>query len=159
MTLLLPSHTTGRAGPLQSRQFRAVRRDAQRWPPGRGPRRGGDRLVCAHRRAQGGHGWQEFGVIRQLCLYRRRRDPSSYVPEHALAPISESMFLPYIFTHDQVRRLLGMAAAHQGRFIWGTMLHTLILRPPHRAGSRFEARKIFIDADHAEHLTTRRPEV
>ena len=26
----------------------------------------------------------EFGVVRQLCLYRRRRDPSSYVPEHAL---------------------------------------------------------------------------
>lgn len=69
----------------------------------------------------------EFGVIRQLCLYRRRRDPSSYVPEHALAPIKESTFLPYIFTHDQVRQLLRLAAAHQGRFIWGPMLHALIL--------------------------------
>jgi integrase/recombinase XerD len=27
----------------------------------------------------------EFGVVRQLCLFRRRRDLSSYVPEHALA--------------------------------------------------------------------------
>lgn len=34
----------------------------------------------------------EFGVVRQLCLYRRRRDPSSYVPEHALAPVKESVF-------------------------------------------------------------------
>jgi integrase/recombinase XerD len=31
----------------------------------------------------------EFGPIRQLCLHRRRRDPSSYVPEHALAPVKE----------------------------------------------------------------------
>lgn len=69
----------------------------------------------------------EFGVVRQLCLYRRRRDPSSYVPEHALAPVKESMFLPYIFTHDEIRRLLAAAASHEGRFIWNSMLHTLIL--------------------------------
>lgn len=54
----------------------------------------------------------EFGVVRQLCLYRRRRDPSSYVPEHALAPVKESVFLPYIFSHDEVRRLLEAATAH-----------------------------------------------
>lgn len=69
----------------------------------------------------------EFGVVRQLCLYRRRRDPSSYVPEHALAPVKESVFLPYIFTHDEVRRLLAAATSHRGRFIWSAMLRTLIL--------------------------------
>lgn len=69
----------------------------------------------------------EFGVVRQLCLYRRRRDPSSYVPEHALAPVKESVFLPYIFTHDEVRRLLAAATSHKGRFIWSAMLRTLIL--------------------------------
>lgn len=69
----------------------------------------------------------EFGVVRQLCLYRRRRDPSSYVPEHALAPVKESIFLPYIFTHDEVRRLLAAATSHKGRFIWSAMLRTLIL--------------------------------
>ena len=69
----------------------------------------------------------EFGVVRQLCLYRRRRDPSSYVPEHALAPVKESVFVPYIFTHDEVRQLLAVAAAHRGRFIWGMMLRTLML--------------------------------
>lgn len=36
----------------------------------------------------------EFGVIRQLCLYRRRRDPTGFVPEHAVAPVKESVFLP-----------------------------------------------------------------
>lgn len=69
----------------------------------------------------------EFGVVRQLCLYRRRRDPSSCVPEHALAPVKESVFLPYIFRHDEVRRILAVATSHHGRFIWASMLRTLIL--------------------------------
>jgi integrase len=69
----------------------------------------------------------EFGVVRQLCLYRRRRDPSSYVPDHALAPVKESIFLPYIFSQDEVRRLLMAAASHEGRFIWASMLRALIL--------------------------------
>ena len=69
----------------------------------------------------------EFGVVRQLCLYRRRRDPSSYMPEHALAPVKKSVFLPYIFTHDEVHRLLAAATSHQGRYIWSAMLRTLIL--------------------------------
>ncbi|MCF7768994.1 tyrosine-type recombinase/integrase [Achromobacter pulmonis] len=69
----------------------------------------------------------EFGVVRQLCLYRRRSDPSSYVPEHALAPIKESNFLPYILTHDEVRQLLDAATSHNGRFIWGPMFRALML--------------------------------
>ena len=69
----------------------------------------------------------EFGVVRQLCLYRRRHDPMSYVPEHALAPIKESTFLPYIFSHDEVRRILVVATSHDGRFIWAPMLRALIL--------------------------------
>jgi site-specific recombinase XerD len=69
----------------------------------------------------------ELGVVRQLCLYRRRRDPSSYVPEHALAPVKDSVFVPYIFTHDEVVRLVSAASAHHGRSIWGRMLRTLIL--------------------------------
>jgi len=69
----------------------------------------------------------EFGVVRQFCLYRRRRDASSYVPEHALAPVKESVFLPYIFTHDEVRQLLAAATSHKGRYIWGAMLRALVL--------------------------------
>jgi integrase len=69
----------------------------------------------------------EFGVIRQFCLFRRRYDATSYVPEHALAPIKASIFLPYIFSEDDVRRILTLASSHQGRFIWATLLRTLIL--------------------------------
>lgn len=69
----------------------------------------------------------EFGVVRQLCLHRRRRDPSSYVPEHALAPVKVSVFLPYIFSHDEVRRILAAATSHEGRFIGAPMLRALIL--------------------------------
>ena len=69
----------------------------------------------------------EFGVVRQLCLYRRRYDPSGYVPEHALAPIKESIFQPYIFSHDEVRQVLALASHHHGHFIWAGMLRPLIL--------------------------------
>jgi integrase/recombinase XerD len=62
-----------------------------------------------------------------ICLFRRRRNPTSYVPEHALAPVKESVFLPYIFSHDEVRRLVAAAASHNGRFLWAPMLRTLIL--------------------------------
>jgi integrase/recombinase XerD len=70
---------------------------------------------------------QEFGVVRQLCLYRRRNHPSGYVPEHALAPVKESPFLPYIFSHDEVLRLLHTASEHHGRWIWASMFRALIL--------------------------------
>ena len=92
----------------------------------------------------------EFGVVRQLCLYRRRRDPSSYVPEHALAPVKESVFLPYIFTHDEVRRLLAAATSHKGRYIWGAMLRTLILVlycTGMRLGEAVRLRKEDVDLD------------
>lgn len=69
----------------------------------------------------------EFGVIRQLCLHRRRRDPTSYVPEHAFAPVKESTFFPYIFSRDEIRCILAAASAHKGRFIWASMLRRLIL--------------------------------
>ncbi|WP_232540308.1 tyrosine-type recombinase/integrase [Azohydromonas aeria] len=69
----------------------------------------------------------EFGVVRQLCLFRRRRDPGGYVPEHAIAPVKESVFLPCIFTHEQVRQLLAAATAHEGRSMWGGMLRALVL--------------------------------
>jgi len=69
----------------------------------------------------------EFGVIRQLCLYRRRRDPTSYVPEHAMAPVKESIFFPYIFSHEEIGRILAAASGHKGRFIWASMLRRLVL--------------------------------
>lgn len=92
----------------------------------------------------------ELGVIRQLCLYRRRRDPTSYVPEHAFAPVKESTFYPYIFSHDEVRRILAGAASHHGRFIWASMLYTLILVlycTGLRLGEAVRLRMIDVDLD------------
>lgn len=69
----------------------------------------------------------EFGVIRQLCLYRRRYDLSCYVPEHSWAPVKESRFSPYIFSPDEICQILAGASAHEGRFMWASMLRRLVL--------------------------------
>lgn len=69
----------------------------------------------------------EFGVVRQLCLYRRRSDPRAFVPDHAMAPVKESVFVPYIFSHEEVLALLDAATRHEGRNMWGAMLRALTL--------------------------------
>jgi integrase/recombinase XerD len=69
----------------------------------------------------------EFGVIRQLCLHRRRHDPTSYVPEHSWAPVKTSTFFPYILSQDEIRRILATASAHEGNFMWASMLRRLVL--------------------------------
>lgn len=69
----------------------------------------------------------EFGVVRQLCLFRRRSDPYGFVPDHAVAPVKESVFVPYIFSRDEVLTLVDAASRHEGRNIWGAMLRTLTL--------------------------------
>jgi site-specific recombinase XerD len=67
----------------------------------------------------------EFGPVRQLCLFRRRRDPRAFVPEHAVAPVKESVFVPFIFSPDEVLALIEAATRHEGRNIWGAMLRVL----------------------------------
>lgn len=69
----------------------------------------------------------EFGMVRQLCLFRRRRDPRGFVPDHAVAPVKESVFVPYVFSRPEVLALVGAATRHEGRRIWGAMLRTLTL--------------------------------
>ena len=70
----------------------------------------------------------DLGVIRQFCLYRRRYEPRSFVPGREWAPQSaESIFLPYIFSHDEVRQILDAASQHHGRNLEGVMLRTLLL--------------------------------
>ena len=69
----------------------------------------------------------EFGTVRQLCLFRRRSDPRAFVPEHAMAPVKESVFVPYIFSREEVLALLDAATRHEGGSIWGVMLRALIL--------------------------------
>lgn len=69
----------------------------------------------------------EFGVVRQLCLFRRRSDPHCFVPDHALAPVKESVFVPYIFSREEVLALVNAATRHEGRSMWGAMLRALTL--------------------------------
>lgn len=69
----------------------------------------------------------EFGVVRQLCLFRRRSDPRAFVPEHAVAPVKESIFVPYIFSRNDILALIEAATRHEGRNMWGAMLRALSL--------------------------------
>ena len=69
----------------------------------------------------------DLGVVRQLCLYRRRRHPGTFVPEHAYAPQTESVYSPYIFSYEEIQQLITAAKRHQGRNIWAAMLHLLLL--------------------------------
>jgi integrase/recombinase XerD len=70
----------------------------------------------------------EFGVIREFCRYRRRRDPDAFVPGRAWAPQSaESDFLPHIFSDQEVRTLLGLTANLRGGPFRATVFHLLIL--------------------------------
>lgn len=69
----------------------------------------------------------ELGALRQLCLYRRRRDPDGFVPDHTWAPCTESTYLPYVFSREEIRALLDAAARHHGRNMWPGMLRLLLL--------------------------------
>lgn len=69
----------------------------------------------------------EFGVVRQLCLFRRRRDSRGFVPDHSVAPVKESVFVPYIFSREEVLAVLDAATRHEGRNMWGAMLRGLTL--------------------------------
>jgi integrase len=70
----------------------------------------------------------ELGVIRQLCLHRRRSDPQGFVPGREWAPQSaESHFLPYIFSRAEVRSLVDAAGEHGHRNLTPATLRTLLL--------------------------------
>lgn len=59
----------------------------------------------------------ELGVLRQFCLFRRRRDPAAFVPGRVWAPQStRSEFLPHVFSDEQIRVLLAEAQALRGSF-------------------------------------------
>lgn len=70
----------------------------------------------------------ELGVIRQFCIFRRRRDPRAFVPGRMWAPQSTtSEFLPYVFSQAEVRQFL-CAARKIGRTRFrGQLFHALLL--------------------------------
>jgi integrase len=69
----------------------------------------------------------DLGALRQLCLYRRRHDPSSFVPPLALAPQTDSIYVPYVFSRDEITALVRAASRHSGRNFWPGMLRMLML--------------------------------
>ena len=58
----------------------------------------------------------EMCTLRQFCLFCRRSDPASFVPERMFAPPSTegAPFLPYIFTIEEIKCLLADTARVQG---------------------------------------------
>lgn len=89
----------------------------------------------------------DLGVVRQMCLHRRRRDPDGFVPDHALAPQTTSKYVPHIFSREEVYRLL--QAAGQPRYyaakIPAITVRTLML-VLYCTGLRFgEARRLSSD--------------
>ncbi len=69
----------------------------------------------------------DLGAVRQFCLYCRRRDPGFYLPEHALAPQTESIFTPHIFSKAEIKQVLAAAGQYQGKNIGACMLYTLLI--------------------------------
>lgn len=49
-------------------------------------------------------------VVRNLCLYRRRTEPTCFVPDPGLFPPLHQPVRPYLFTEEEVARLIQAAA-------------------------------------------------
>lgn len=49
-------------------------------------------------------------IIRNFALYRRRREPTCFVPDPLLFPSMHQSICPYIFTHSEIAKLLSLAA-------------------------------------------------
>ena len=70
----------------------------------------------------------EMGVIRQFCLFLRRHDPTTFVPGRAWAPQStESHFVPYLLSSEEIRALLEAATRLQPAPIRPAAMRALIL--------------------------------
>lgn len=79
----------------------------------------------------------EHVVIRQFCLYRRRRDAGAFVPPRAWAPAStKSQFLPRILSKDDIRRVLDCAAS-LGRPVFRATLYRALILVLYCTGLRF----------------------
>jgi integrase len=60
-------------------------------------------LKSGNRRAQ-------MRIVRNLCLYRRRTEPHCFVPDPAFFPPCHQYLQPYIFTQDEIARLIATAS-------------------------------------------------
>jgi integrase/recombinase XerD len=67
----------------------------------------------------------DLTVVRELCLYRRRRDPRAFVPERI--PALRRRFLPYLLSHAEVQASLRAARRYCRRDWSGETMYMLIL--------------------------------
>jgi integrase/recombinase XerD len=67
----------------------------------------------------------DLSVVRQLCLYRRRRDPQAFVPE--LLTAVRRKFLPYLLSHAEVQMTLRATRRYRGRGWPGETMYVLVL--------------------------------
>jgi integrase/recombinase XerD len=74
-----------------------------------------------------------LGVLRQLCLYLRRSDPTAFLPPVSLAPKTKSQHVPYAFSHEQILQLIDSAAIDPPRKVgprrdlWPEALRMLLI--------------------------------
>lgn len=47
-----------------------------------------------------------MNMVRKLCLYRQRTEPLCFVPDPALFPVAHQSIRPYIFTEEEIARLI-----------------------------------------------------
>ena len=69
----------------------------------------------------------DLGAVRQFCLYLRRSDPTAFVPPVSLAPQTASRYVPYVFSLEEIRRLIRAAEQYEAFKVWPGMLRTLLV--------------------------------
>jgi integrase len=69
------------------------------------------RWCQSHEHLRSGVRRNRMRIVRNLTLYRRRREPCCFVPDPALFPPLHQPLRPYIFTHDEIARLFQVAEA------------------------------------------------
>jgi len=70
----------------------------------------------------------DLSRVRQFLLFRRRTDAGGFVPGRAFAPRStSSVFVPHVFSLEEVRTLLAAAARLPGPPFYGRTIRLLLL--------------------------------
>lgn len=61
---------------------------------------------CKTQRVKSGVLRWRMGIVRNLCLYRRRTEPGCFVPDERLFPVARPPAPPYIFRKIEIARLI-----------------------------------------------------
>jgi len=70
----------------------------------------------------------ELAPVRQFCLYLRRFDATAYVPPVSLAPVTNSNYVPYVLSRDEIHNLIEVAGLpRRGAKLWPGVLRMLLI--------------------------------